>query len=391
MKKILIIVCIIGTTIPYTSSAQWYGASISLKMCRDSVVAERFDAAIGGYASLIDRAQAERTGSKGTDPELIAEYAYALALGGAYDGALVSIDRARALKAPSADFYTAQILVLMSYPDLAAQFWNNAPDRSIPPAWLAEHYKDLAEKYKRTPAVNSDELGTAFQRANALAANKQYTQSIVLFQEMTDNYPDIYLPHVGYSTVWEKLGRYEKAAAELKTGIEHMDSVSYQNKYVFEKHLRGLHDQIAQGDARSGFKKLLDRYEPSFMLYAGGSIGKESFALNSRLGFYTNNRISASVNLGYSRFSGANALNIGVSAYKTINILVFGLGINEQISENSIFSIAPAAGLSFLNKKGNASYDILFNLFVPVKKSNPLSYSLSFGRTFYFNYNGKKK
>lgn len=405
MKKILTCAIIIGGIIPFIGYSQdtiaisqiptnlriaENDAYLTQKMCRDSILSEQFDVAVRGYAAIIEAAQKKRTGTKGVDPDLIAEYAYALALSGAYDGAVVSIDRARSMKAEYADFFTSQIFALMDYPDLAAQFWT---ENSLlkAPTWLAPRYQTLTEKYKRQPAINTDEPNIAFKRANTLAANKQYIQSILLFQEITDNYPDVYLPYIGYSTVWEKLERHEMAATQLQAGIERMDSLSANDKSVYEHHLRGLHEEIVHANSRSTFDRLLDRYEPSFMLYAGGSIGKQSFALNGRLGFYTNNKISATINLGFSRLAGTNACNIGVSAYKTIDILIFGLGINEQISSHSIFSIAPAMGFSFLNRKGNASYDILFNLFIPVKKDNPLNYSLSFGRTFYFNYNGKKK
>lgn len=95
--------------------------------------------------------------------------------------------------------------------------------------------------------------------------------------------------------------------------------------------------------------------------------------------------------MGYSRISGQNAFNIGLAAYKTVKIFIFGLGINEQIGDNSVFSITPSAGISIMNKKKNASYDVMFNLYIPVSKGNPVSYGLSLGRTFYFDFKFKKR
>ena len=71
--------------------------------------------------------------------------------------------------------------------------------------------------------------------------------------------------------------------------------------------------------------------------------------------------------------------------------LVFGLGINEAISSSdNVFSITPAVGLTFMNKDKDASYDILLNYMIPVKSGFPTTLVVSFGRTFYFTYKGKK-
>lgn len=376
--------CFIFAGIAVASPLTW-------KSCRDHVLSEDFDKAVIGYAQLIEDAQKQRTGTKGVDGDLIAEYAVALAFSGIYDGALMNIDRARMLDGKNADFYTALILNLMCYPDLAVQFWEEDFDGAAP-AWIARQYKAMIEKFRRTPAINSDEADTAFVRANALAANSQCIQSIVIFQEICDNYPEDYLPFVGYSIVWEKMNNYSKAAEVLEHGISLMSTENNDDAVsAFNNHLVNLHNEIVFADNKSWMRKTMDRYEPSMMLYAGGAVGKGSFELNSRLGFYTNNKVSGSVNLGYSLVGKESVFNIGFAGYKTLNVFVFGIGINEQIGKDSVFSIAPSAGISLLNRKGNASYDIMLNLMVPCKKGNPVSFSVSFGRTFYFNYKGKRR
>ena len=48
-------------------------------------------------------------------------------------------------------------------------------------------------------------------------------------------------------------------------------------------------------------------------------------------------------------------------------------------------------GLSFLNKNGNASYDITLSVDFPIGKGTKVGYTVSFGRTFYFDIKGKKQ
>ena len=345
--------------------AQSLSGVLTRKMCRDSLLSGNLGYAVKGYAALVESARLERTGTKGVDANLLAEYAYALALYGACDGALMTLDRAGNLGSEYFDFYMAQICALAGYPELG--------------------------RYGASDCTVGSDPQSAFKRANALGVNKQYAQSIILFQKIIDTYPNMYLPYVGYSTVWEKLGFYEKAAEELQTGINLMGKSDSTAVYVFQNHLIDLHNAVTDNKNRTFLGKLSDRYEPSFMLYAGGAVGKGSFSISSRLGFYTNNKISGSINMGYSRISGQNAFNIGLAAYKTVKIFIFGLGINEQIGDNSVFSITPSAGISIMNKKKNASYDVMFNLYIPVSKGNPVSYGLSFGRTFYFDFKFKKR
>ena len=389
MRKILIICVFVFSSVNCFLQAQSLSGVLTRKMCRDSLLSGNLGYAVKGYAALVESARLERTGTKGVDANLLAEYAYALALYGACDGALMTLDRAGNLGSEYFDFYMAQICALAGYPELSSVFMAKS-GKNIPD-WISPSYRMLSGRYGASDCTVGSDPQSAFKRANALGVNKQYAQSIILFQKIIDTYPNMYLPYVGYSTVWEKLGFYEKAAEELQTGINLMGKSDSTAVYVFQNHLIDLHNTVTDNKNRTFLGKLSDRYEPSFMLYAGGSVGKGSFSISSRLGFYTNNKISGSINMGYSRISGQNAFNIGLAAYKTVKIFIFGLGINEQIGDNSVFSITPSAGISIMNKKKNASYDVMFNLYIPVSKGNPVSYGLSFGRTFYFDFKFKKR
>ena len=110
------------------------------------------------------------------------------------------------------------------------------------------------------------------------------------------------------------------------------------------------------------------------------------------MGVYTSNKFSASLNLGLNyageQFSGT----IGLSVYKAWGILVAGLGLSEQFSENSdMFSLAPSIGLTFLNKAQTSSFDIMLNGYVPFSSNQKFSYSISIGKTVYYDLNGLLK
>lgn len=365
-----------------------HASSPDRRQCRDLILSGSFDEAVRGYAALVESARAARDEIAGVDEELLAEYAYSLALAGYFDGAVVNIDRARLLGKTHTDFYTAQILSLMSYPELAAEFWTESQEA---PSWIAGAYKSLVDKYKSTPVINGSDLETSFRKANMLASRRQFVQSVVIYQELADNYPGNAAVHVGYSTVLEKMNRLPAAARELQKGISGLSPEQTAASEAFNAHLVSLNAQIKDSAPKNWFDRLMDEYEPSTMLYAGGAAGTDVFSLSGRLGFYTNNNISGSLNIGYAYAGSNHSFNIGVAAYQTIGRIIYGLGINESISSSdSIFSITPAVGLSFMNKEKNASYDILLNLMMPLKQGYPTNTLISFGRTFYFSYKGKK-
>ncbi len=357
------------------------------EMCRDSVLAENFDAAIKGYSRLIQTEKENRTRKRGVEADLVAEYAYALALDSITDRALATIDLARSMEAGHADFYTAQIFELLGFHELAGTFMNGAEI----PKWIESSYQDIAIRHRVHLISSDNDMKSAFIKANVLTKQKQYVQAIIKFEEITDNYPTSYMPYIGYSTTLENLGMYGEAADKLQHGLNLIGQRDSSTTAVLQKHLDGLKITIARKTSPNFFERISDKYEPSFMLYAGGSAGKNNLSLNGRLGFFTKNKFSGTLNLGYSYISKDNAFNIGIAAYQMINIFVVGLGINEQISKNSTFSISPSVGISLMNQKGNASYDIMCNLFIPCKRGHLLSYTISFGRTYYFNFNPKKK
>lgn len=139
-------------------------------------------------------------------------------------------------------------------------------------------------------------------------------------------------------------------------------------------------------------KRLLGMNPPKLMTYVGASAAKDMYSLNGRMGLYTSNKFSASLNVGLNYASEEFSGSIGVSGYKAWGIFVGGLGITDMFGKDSnTFSLTPSVGLSFLNKGQTSSFDIMVNGYIPFSSEQKFSYSISIGKTIYFDLNGLLK
>lgn len=340
------------------------------------------------YSLAVKQAQEQRNAGRGVDGDLLAEYGYALALHHDYEAALINIDRARIVGAKYGDFYSAQVLTLMGNTQAAHQFMKKAKV----PDWISGVYQGLTEKYKITTSINRDAPETALKRANKLAANGQTIQAIVLFEELKTLYPQTYIIYIDYSTVWESLGHYTYAAQLLQQGIGLIPQGLSEDRHVFETHLAKVDKYRDRVENASWIKRILGTTPPKMMTYIGASAANDMYSLNGRMGFYTSNKISASLNLGLNyggeQFSGS----IGISAYKTWGILVGGLGITDTFGKDTnILSLTPSVGLSFLSKEQTSSFDIMVNGYIPFSSGQKIGYGISLGKTIYFDLNGLLK
>ena len=344
--------------------------------------------AIESYSNAIRQNQSQRNAGQGVDGDLLAEYAYALALHHDFEAALMNIDRARMVGTKYGDFYAAQVLAVMGYKDAAQQLMRQAKV----PEWTNGSYQELTEKYKTTASINREAPETALKRANKLAANRQTIQAMALFEELAAIYPDTHIIYVDYSTVWESLGYYAYAAQLLQKGIDLMPQEQSENKQIFANHLTKVNDMKARFENASWMKRLLGMNPPKLMTYVGASAAKDMYSLNGRMGVYTSNKFSASVNVGLNYANEEFSGSIGVSGYKTWGIFVGGLGITDMFGKDSnTLSLTPSVGLSFLNKDQTSSFDIMVNGYIPFSKEQKFSYSISVGKTIYFDLNGLLK
>ena len=340
------------------------------------ILAGQISQAIQAYSQLIDK--------DNTNSALLSEYAYALALGGVYEGALMNLDRAKLFGTFSEKdyFYAGQVFALMNCHQSAVSLLT----RSSVPKWLYPKYEELYQRHKsKSFALQENDAETRFNRANDLAATGMNFQSIALFEFLLKKYSNESVFHIGYSIPLENVGLPKLAAEELETGILLMpdDPKYYEAKQTFNQRLTQLRKQ-PENVVPKGRQKP-NKSGPKTMLYAGGMFSEDYTSFNARFGVYLSNSFNGAVNLGVSGNSTATNFNIGLSGYQRLgNVLVLGLGLNEQINkDNSVLSIAPSLGFSFINSKRNASWDIFFNAYCPLQEGVINTYGISIGKSFY--------
>lgn len=396
MRRIFLVILLLANFICVASSAQTLGKGLmgltgrtegldAQQEARAMLKMGMVEQAVRKYAEAVGEAQERRNGGRGVDGDLLAEYAYALALHHDFEGALVNIDRAWMLNAKHKDFFTAQILALMQYKSPAEQLVK----RAKVPVWMDENYKTLIEKYATSSAINRDAPQTALKRATRLSTSGQTVQAIALFEELSKLYPRVYIIPLSYATVWERMGEYGYAAQLLKQGIGMM-SESEGNRPVYTMHLQKVERKATQN--RQWVRKIVGTNPPKLMTYVGGSVGKDYFSLDGKVGMYTSNKFSASLNIGIGYAAKSMTGSIGLSAYKTWGIFVAGMGINDQMGKSgNTFSLSPQVGLSFMNRRQTSSFDIMLGGYIPCTADGKFSYSLSVGKTIYFDLNKRKR
>lgn len=385
-----------------------YGA-VSIDNARALILDEMINEGIATYAQLYERDT--------TNVALIAEYAYALALGGLYDASSIYLDRIRSIgftappattsvyqkqknkiKGPEvtsmdAFFYASQIFALMEYYDLSEELWKQTDDNNAP-EWIASAASYFLQKYKGKSDKNiqrsRQNLVDDFKRANLLASQYAYFQSIALFQKITDQYPDEYLPYVGYSIVLSRIGFLNKSVEELKKAISLVKDKPNQDETLKQlgNQLSSISQKLAlQNKNRVSSNEFSDQnniYKPQMMAYVGGSIGSSYTSLNGRVGFFMTNSINAAFDAGVSSTSGVASTNLGVSCYMRDKRYVYGGGLVANLGNgSSVFYYKVSLGLSFMRKK--SSLDIFLDCKAPLKKdASSTIVSLSLGQSVYF-------
>jgi hypothetical protein len=363
--------------------------SQSHQSARNFIVQGKTSEAIVEYALLAPQAPVKT--------EILLEYAYALALGGMTEFALIYVDRANHLGG-GADFpfYASQVLSLAGLDSLAAEFWTDAEKA---PGWIAPYYKKLYERHEQQFNFEMFDANSIYIRAEQFADQGMFLQAIVLYEDVKffiEGYNNEFLPYIGSSVAWEQLGKYDKAARELSAGIALMryeteethDSTIISALPAFTSHLDGLKQRATVQRKQSILGKFKEKYHPKTMLYAGGMYTSSIFSFNSRFGVFLADSRNAAADLGISGGGGSTYVNLGLSMYERWEVLVGGIGLSGQFGESAAVSIRFTSGLSFFNKQRNRSTDIFITTDVPFQKNAKTIYGISVGRSFYF---GKRK
>lgn len=360
---------------------QLTGLEGSPKMCRNAVIDYRFGDAIELYAAEIKHRQSNLKANQTVDGDILAEYAYALALNHNFEYALVNIDRARTLKARHADFYTNQILSLMGEDELA-----NAYRFSNIPKWVGPYFSKLYHKRVVNPHVE-DSLSlprSELEHVRQLANSAQYVQALVLLRHLQHCYPDEHILLSVESAIWETTGNRPQAANCMDEAIKKTGRGD-DRELVAEYNVKLSELKSSGAAVVGGIKQVVRKSHIRTMVYAGGTIAKGNYSLNTRVGFYTSTQFSASLNLSFMFMEESFNGSLGISGYKTWKFLLGGLGLSYMFGgETGAVSLVPTVGVTFPNKSQTASFDVTFSCYIPLTESAKFSYGLSFGRTFYF-------
>lgn len=347
---------------------------------------ERFEDALLLYKELTYSARAKRFVGREMEGDLLAEYAYALALNHNFELALMYIDRSWALAAKNRDFYTSNILFLMGHKEAASQFTQT----SGVPSWAKGFYDEYNEKYTVNGTIGTGNAENDMKRAYMLTANNQYIQAIALYEELIRQYPSVGVLYINESAALEKTGKLDYAATLLKKGISLTPVTLSSDKLVYENHLQKIESSAFKLTHPTWLQHLFGTETPKMMIYGGAGLGASQYTLNARAGVYTSNRISGSLNLGLTHANEELAYNLGLAGYKTINIFMFGVGINNMITkEYKIWNLAPSVGITIMNEAQTMSYDLTLSFNIPFSKDKTFSYSITLGRTFYISLNNK--
>lgn len=366
---------------------------IAIEKARDYLISEKISDAIIAYSLPVKIS---------SDPSLISEYAYALALGGFYDAALIQLDRLWSIDQTSADvnYFSAQIFALMGYNELASEFWKESAT-SRKPVWIAASKLSILlqknkRKYPVSAILNQEEIKANFKRANELASDDSYFQALALFQEIVNQYPNEFLPYVGFSITLEKIGALEKSVQILKKGISSIpdDAEHKEIRQILEQRTVTIKQKIKPLPESTTLQlhqiKMPEVNGFQMMAYAGGMLASSYSNLSLRYGYFVSgeSNISADFGLSKTKTSGSSS-NLGFSYYSRKNIFVAGVGLQATFRDGtSALYYKISVGLSFMNKKRSASYDIFIDGNKGFNKIAPTIINLSIGRSIYF---GKRK
>lgn len=365
--------------------------SVSMDKARELILQGKINDAVIAYAL---------PAKTSADPALIAEYAYALALSGIYDAALIQLDRLWLMGPPSGGvkYFTSEVFALMGYQDLANTFYTPSSLDPIP-YWIASKAPLFRFKYQRkmpdSAPESSDELIASFNRANELASQDAWYQALAQFHALTDLCPWEFIPYVGYSITLEKTGALDQSLLALEKGIAVVpDDAQYkETRQILTQRAVALQQKIQTRPVVPAAKvqpiKAPEVNEAQMMAYVGGMLASSYTNFNGRFGVFVSNKTSTSVDFGMTKSAGTTSTNLGFSGYSREKIFVSGAGLLMSFANGAttIYSKL-SVGLSFMNKKRTASYDIFLDGNMGLKKPNPTVINISMGRSIYF---GKRK
>ena len=274
------------------------------------------------------------------------------------------------------EFFVTEVLELMNRKELASYF-----ERGEAPSWISDNYIELRQQRCRNAMLGTDGPERVFARANTSASAGQYVYALVLYDELAMGFPEQLQFTMGKIVLLEQLGKTQAAVKMISTVDDKAtkDNVAGQ---ILEGHLSYL--KKATEKESSPVRKALGSL--NYTAYIGGSLSKDLYSIDGRVGICTSKQYSLSANVGMAICNKQPSFSFGVSAYKTFGLFMVGIGLNNRIAnKNFLFTISPSGGISIPDPDGSGSYDIIANVQLPLTQGSSATFSLSFGRTFYFH------
>lgn len=354
---------------------------ISLDKARLAVLNEELDRAIYIYGILIDRQKEERSQGKQVSNEILAEYAYVLALSGAQEAALVNIDLALNLKVPSKTiyFYVGSILGIVGFAEYAEPFREAGKE----PQWLDGKGKELNDRYRSPALLSIEKTDETIKHISACTRDSRYIEALCFASCLTHINPSLQAAWLLQSAVFEKLGCFTYAFQSFEKGLglcgnREMPGMEKQLSYLRKK------------SEKSGNR--LNEWQLGSMVYGGLTYSNKTTSINARYGIYSGPfSVSLNMNVGIPSHGDASYY-IGLSSYYNIRKFFTGLGLGLQKSgKSSTFTFSPTVGLSLINKRRTSSFDISIYYSIPCKSGVDSTVGITIGKTFYFNISGKSK
>ncbi len=324
---------------------------------------------------------------KSSNPGLVGEYAYALALAGFKDAALAQLDRAYALdwENPEVLYYASSALGALGLPEAAEEL--SRPE----PAWLAgetvQSPKTESRPVRKDPTPD-------LQEAQTLLESERYLAAAVRFGEITRKRPEEALGWAGYAVALEKIGAYRAAAAAAREDLRLSGSdLDEATQSLMEAHARELEERPPL-ESRSTARKANEFLQGRYLAFLGGNFNHDenesTLSLNGRLGRFFTNHLDAGLSLGFvaghdnSDFNGAS-FGVSTRYHKPLPTrmplnAVLGARMEYAPGPEDNFAFVPTPGFSYVLDSGS------IDLFLDIALSGPLkdTKTLSLGYTLYF-------
>ena len=310
----------------------------------------------------------------------VAEYAYALALSGLPEAALVQLDRALIMDADDEEvlFYTSAVFAALGLEAAARELARPKPE------WL----KGMGPLPRLELARREADFRAELDGADLLMGQKRYAEAALRFHVLTLTNPDQSLAWSGLAIALEKLGAYRAAALAVAKDLELNSQDEEMSKTIrdYQVDLESRPSLREQKEASQGLKgRYLSFFGASYTKSAGDSL----INVNTRFGKFFTNRFDAAVNFGYvSGYSNTQYDGASVGVSGRFNTPLPGAPLNGTLGARVAYNPGPADNVSFMVSPGLSFFvpGGSFDLYADIALTGVAAWSKtwSFGYTAYF-------